>query len=262
MQSLSDRLAAAIGDEHISTGISVQGLVKTTADEWQVRASSGETWTADGAVIALPAYGAASVLGGVDNDLAYELNLIPYASTATINIAFRREDVKHPLNGFGFVVPFVEHRKILACTFSSVKFAGRAPDGAVLLRAFAGGALQPEVFSLPKDELISIVASELKELLGISGKHLFAHVEKWPRSMAQYHVGHMDRVGRIKNRVESHRGLELAGNAYCGAGIPDCIRSGEFAAETVVRQVVAGAGGRGPGVGESAYRPGNESGGC
>jgi oxygen-dependent protoporphyrinogen oxidase len=162
------------------------------------------------------------------------LDAIPYASTATVNLAYRREDIAHTLDGFGFVVPIVERRATLACSFSSVKFSGRASDGTVLLRAFVGGALQPEMFALDDDAMIRAVREDLRDLLGIEQPPIFAIVTKWPRSMAQYHVGHLERVARIKERVNAFKTLQLAGNAYDGAGMPDCIRSGETAASELL----------------------------
>jgi len=121
---------------------------------------------------------------------------------------------------------------LIACTFSSVKFSGRAPEGHVLLRAFAGGALQPDIFALDESVMAEKVEADLRELLGITTKPLFTEVAKWERSMPQYEVGHLDRITEIENEVSKLPGLTLAGNAYRGAGIPDCIRSGEAAAES------------------------------
>jgi oxygen-dependent protoporphyrinogen oxidase len=195
--------------------------------------SGGETIEADAVCVALPAHAAARLLHGADEEFARELEAIPYASTATVNLAYRRQDIKHPLDGFGFVVPFIERRATLACTFSSVKFAGRAPEGRALLRAFVGGALQPEMFALDEASMVEAVRSDLRDLLGVSAPPIFAHVEKWPRSMAQYHLGHAGRIARIRARLRQHPALALCGNAYEGAGLPDCVRSGERAAETL-----------------------------
>ncbi|HYY59713.1 MAG TPA: FAD-dependent oxidoreductase, partial [Pyrinomonadaceae bacterium] len=117
--------------------------------------------------------------------------------------------------------------------FSSVKFRGRAPEGHVLLRAFVGGALQPEMFALDEEAIERAVRDDLRALLGIEKPPLFSLVRKWPRSMAQYHLGHLERVERIGERLRALPGLKLAGNAYGGAGLPDCIRSGERAAEEI-----------------------------
>src|SRR6185503_2948608 len=155
-------------------------------------------------------------------------------STATLNFGYRRAAIGHALNGFGFVVPFVEKRSLIACTFSSVKFPGRAPEGHVLLRAFAGGALQPDIFALDESEMTARVETDLRELLGINEAPLFVEAAKWERSMPQYEVGHLERLVEIENEVSKLPGLTLAGNSYRGAGIPDCIRSGEAAAESIL----------------------------
>jgi oxygen-dependent protoporphyrinogen oxidase len=203
---------------------------------WRIYTDKEEQFEADALCLAVPAYTAAALLGDVKPDLAEKLRAIKYASTATINFAYRRAAIKHPLNGFGFVVPFIEKRSLIACTFSSVKFSGRAPEGQVLLRAFAGGALQPEIFALDEDLMAQRVESDLRELLGISEDPRFIEIAKWERSMPQYEVGHLDRVCEIEKLVSELPGLSLAGNAYRGAGIPDCIRSGEAAAEYLLNQ--------------------------
>jgi oxygen-dependent protoporphyrinogen oxidase len=197
---------------------------------WRIVTDKDEQFEADAICLAVPAYVAASLLSEVHERLAQKLRQIKYASTATLNFGYRRSAIRHPLNGFGFVVPFVEKRSLIACTFSSVKFSGRAPEGYMLLRAFAGGALQPEIFALNEAELSVRVESDLRELLNISEEPLFIEVAKWERSMPQYEVGHLDRVDEIERLANELPGLTLAGNAYRGAGVPDCIRSGESAA--------------------------------
>jgi oxygen-dependent protoporphyrinogen oxidase len=203
--------------------------------EWTITTDKEEQFKADAVCLAVPAYIAASLLGDLDARLAQKLGQIKYASTATINFAYPRAAIAHPLNGFGFVVPLIEKRSLIACTFSNVKFDGRAPDGHVLLRAFAGGALQPEVFALDEAEMSKRVEADLRELLGIREDPRFVEVSKWERSMPQYEVGHLDRVNEIETLVKQLPGLALAGNAYRGAGIPDCIRSGEEAAEALLQ---------------------------
>jgi oxygen-dependent protoporphyrinogen oxidase len=236
MQLLSDTLAARLpaGTIRLNTNVSRLSFNKEKK-VWAVQVEGAEAINADAVCLALPAYAAGALLEQVDAELASELSGIPYASTATINFGWRREDIPHPLDGFGFVVPFAERRTILACTFTSVKFKGRAPEGHAVLRAFVGGALQPEMFALDEDEMTRRVLDDLRVLMGIEKPPLFAVVEKWPRSMAQYMIGHLERVARIKRRVYSLGSLQLAGNAYHGAGIPDCIRGGERAAEEIIK---------------------------
>ena len=227
-QVLVDALARTNVDTRLNTRVEA---LRRDGPTWTVITNVGERIEADAVCLALPAYTAASLLADTSNTLAEKLRQIKYASTATINLAYRRDAVRHPLNGFGFVVPFIEKRSVIACTFSSVKFAGRAPDDHVLLRAFAGGALQPDIFALDEPELRRRVETDLRELLGISEAPLFVELAKWERSMPQYEVGHLDRVNEIEKLVAELPGLQLAGNAYRGAGIPDCIRSGESTAE-------------------------------
>lgn len=236
MQLLSERLAARLPEGVVRLNRNVSRLsFDKERREWAVEVDKEETIRADAICLALPAYASGTLLSDVDTQLASELEAIPYASTATINFGWRREDIPHPLDGFGFVVPFTERRAILACTFTSVKFSGRAPEGHCVLRAFVGGALQPEMFALDEEEMTVRVLGDLRELLGIEKPPLFALVEKWPRSMAQYMIGHLERVARIKQRVYALGTIQLAGNAYHGAGIPDCIRSGERAADELLK---------------------------
>ncbi len=253
MQLLTDKLAERIlgfqsqsGESDRSIQVSIRlntTVISVTLDReplgagpprWKIKTDKGELLIADAVCLALPAFTSARLLGNVDAELASDLNAIPYASSATINLGFKRSDIPHPLNGFGFVVPFIEKRSLIACTFSSVKFPGRAPQGHALLRVFVGGALQPEMFDLSRDQMLSRARADLRDLLGIEQAPLFAEVSKWERSMPQYNLGHLAKVERIQKRVSSLPGFALAGNAYSGLGIPDCIRSGEAAADELI----------------------------
>jgi len=226
LQCLVDGIARRLPEGVVRLGEPVQRLERT-ADGWRIDGH----FECDGVVVALPAYGAAGLLHQVDPLLADELVAIPYASSAIVTFAVRREDVPHPLDGFGFVVPHVERRALLAGTFSSLKYPGRAPAEFVLLRAFVGGALQPELLELDDGELLARIRCEFEQLLGIRAQPILSRIARWPRAMPQYHVGHLARVARVDTRLASLPGLRLAGNAFGGVGIPDCIRSGEAAAE-------------------------------
>jgi len=239
MQILTDELERSI----TAAGVTIELNSKVTSldrgpEGWTVTTSNGSRVHTDGVCLGIPAYSAAFLLEKIDNNLAQQLRAIEYTSTATINFAYRREDVGHPLDGFGFVVPFIERRALIACTFSSVKFSDRAPEQHVLLRAFVGGALQPEIFQLNEAEMVAQVRSDLEQLLSIQGQPIFVETAKWSRSMPQYYVGHLERVGAIEARVSSLNTIALAGNSYRGAGIPDCIRSGEAAAEKLMNSVI------------------------
>ncbi|MEW6272601.1 MAG: protoporphyrinogen oxidase, partial [Thermodesulfobacteriota bacterium] len=161
-------------------------------------------------------------------------------------LAYRREQVPRAIEAFGFVVPAVERRRVIAGSFSSVKYSGRAPDDSLLLRIFLGGALQPELLRLGDDEVVRAAREEVRDLLGIEGEPSLTWVRRWPESMPQYAVGHAERVAAIERRAASLRGLALAGNAYHGVGLADCVSSGEAAVDSLLalltgRDVDAGA---------------------
>jgi len=173
-------------------------------------------------------------LAPVDSGLAAELAAIPYAGASIVISGYELRQIEKPLDAFGFVVPEIERRNILAASFSSRKFPGRAPEGCVLIRTFVGGATRPDLMRKSDDELRAIVARELAELIGARGEPNLSLVQRWEGAMPQYHVGHVDRVRRIDERVAGLPGLQLAGNAYRGVGIPQCIASGRTAAERIL----------------------------
>jgi oxygen-dependent protoporphyrinogen oxidase len=177
-----------------------------------------------------------------DPGLAHLLDGIPYASSATVTLAWRRADIPHPLDGFGFVVPQIERRPMIACTFSSVKYPGRAPDGFVLLRVFMGGALNESILDGADETLTRVARAELGELLGVTAPPLFSRVSRYPKAMPQYQVGHLARVEAIEGCLRAHVGLALVGGAYRGVGISDCVRSGEEAAARLLATVPSGRG--------------------
>jgi oxygen-dependent protoporphyrinogen oxidase len=152
-------------------------------------------------------------------------------------MAVRRDQVDHPLDGFGFVVPIVENRSLIAVTFSSVKFDGRAPQEYLLLRAFLGGALQPEIYEMSDDQMQEAVLRDLRNLIGLKGAPEFSELYRWPLSMPQYPVGHLHHVDGIHDKLSRWPGLTVAGNGYSGVGIPDCVNSGEQAAEALLQKL-------------------------
>ena len=229
MQTLVDKLAEELNSRGVSARLNSKVTSIAYDGTWQVESSSGRI-DADAICLAVPSFIAGTLLAEVDPELSSLLKQIQYSSTATINLGYRRSQIGHPLNGFGFVVPYIEGRSLIACSFSSVKFAQRAPDDSVLLRAFVGGALQPEMLDLNNDEIVGRVKSDLNQLLSIEGEPIFTEVTRWERSMPQYLVGHLDLVDAIDSKVKMLPRLRLVGNAFRGAGIPDCIKSGETAA--------------------------------
>jgi oxygen-dependent protoporphyrinogen oxidase len=233
MASLVSALAERLGRCAIHLNAPVKRITRL-ADHWQVetlRDSAVPTRDFDAVVLALPAPIAANVLSAGFVALSRALSQIEYAGCAVVSLKFAREQITHPLNGFGFVVPQTEKRQIIAGSFASLKFAGRAPAEQVLIRVFLGGALQPELLNLSNGELARIAVEELSALLSIRGEPSMTNVARWLQSMPQYHVGHLERVDRIERLAEQLPAFALAGNAYRGVGIPQCIASGEAAAE-------------------------------
>jgi len=234
MQTLVDALVARLPKGSVKLNHSVRSL-ETSNRGWKLITDQGLEVHADAVIIAIPANCAAGLVSRVDQPLAADLSTIENASSAVINLAYRRENISHPLGGFGFVVPAIENRTIIACSFTSVKLAGRAPEGFVLLRCFVGGAIQPEIYERDDSTLVEIAHKELCELLLIKAQPVFALVHRYPKSMPQYRVGHTELVAKINDRISKHIGLAVAGNSYGGVGIPDCIHSGESAAEAVLK---------------------------
>jgi protoporphyrinogen/coproporphyrinogen III oxidase len=234
MQELVDSIAQRIPKSAIRLNSPVAHLSHDQEKKsWRVAFGDTEAITADAVVIAAPAFQAAEILEAIATNTAAELRQIGYASTATVSLAYPRRDFPRVPDSFGFVVPAVEQRKIIACTFSSLKYPGRAPEDHILLRAFVGGALQPELFADDDATMMQNVRAELKDLLGVVAEPVFVRIWRHPKSMPQYHMGHGARVERIESALRQIPSIALAGNAYHGVGISDCVRSGEEAAEKV-----------------------------
>jgi oxygen-dependent protoporphyrinogen oxidase len=174
-------------------------------------------------ILAVPAYVAASLLRSFDTTLAAFCDAVPYASTATVALGFRRDQVAHPLSGTGFVVPRIERRGVLAATWISSKWPARAPDGHVLMRGFLGGGRDPHRLDDDDQTLIETTRHELGTLLGISGDPLFVRVYRFTRQSPQYEVGHLERVAQIEQRLAAIPGVFVTGSGFRSIGIPDCV---------------------------------------
>lgn len=237
LQQLVNALQAKLNPAWVRLGTSVQA-VERKADGWHVTAT-GRTEIYDAVIFASPAYVAASMLSRVDAQLAQELEGIPYSSSITVNLLYDESKIGALPEGFGFLVPASSGRGMLACTFVHRKFLGRTAPGKAVLRAFLGGMRNEAMMAEPDNVLIATVRRELSEILGarVLGAHIepdMAQVNRWRGAMAQYAVGHQDRMKRINERVATIPGLKLAGNAYDGIGIPDCIRLGRKAAKELM----------------------------
>ena len=237
MQQLSDALVAKLHPGSLHRETQVKGVPPHAAG-WSVRVQSKdqpfEDRQFDGVVVAAPAQPAAECLQQGCPELAAELRRVKYSSSMTVALGYG-EDVRSVLPpGFGFLVPRREGRRLLAATFVHNKFNDRVPDDRALVRCFLGGVHDEAVLDLSEDEIVKLVRKELQGILGIRAEPRFTRVYKWRSAMAQYNVGHLDLVGRIEGLRQQRPSLALAGNAYGGIGVPDCIRSGQEAARSVL----------------------------
>jgi oxygen-dependent protoporphyrinogen oxidase len=226
------RLVAALS-EKLRGPVEVRhGEVEAIEPGYRARVA-GDWIAARAVVLACPAYEAARLVRSLDGELATLLEGVVYNSSMTVALGYDGASIAHPMRGFGFLVPRRERRRLVACTWVGNKFAHRVPEGMALLRCFLGGE------SAESDEaLAAVVGEELREIMGVAAAPRFARVSRWPRSMAQYTVGHAARLAAIGARMERLPGLALAGNGYQGIGVPDCVRSGQEAAARVAGQSV------------------------
>ena len=211
--------------------------VSRRAAGYEIELDGGVSVEADGVVVATPAFAAAELLEDLDADLAAAHAEIPYASSVVVSLAYSRADVL-PLDGYGYVVPRVEGTDVLACTWTSQKWEDRAPDGSVLVRVYAGRFGGRDLTADSDSDLVALARHEVKRT-GVVAPPVLTRVHRWPGGMPQYVMGHPDRVARIEAALTGHPGLAVAGAAYRGVGIPDCITSGEAAAESVARALAA-----------------------
>jgi oxygen-dependent protoporphyrinogen oxidase len=202
--------------------------LKREGEAFSIRLTGGEI-QADAVVLACQAYEAGALVKSLDPVLATMLESVPYNSSTTISLGYDRDSFDGTLNGFGFLIPAKERRRLVACTLVGTKFPYRVPEDRLMLRCFVGGMVQES-----DEDLVTQIREELRGIIGLTAQPVFRRVERWPRSMAQYTVGHKRRVDAIQARVKSIPGLHVAGNAYTGIGVPDCARMGKAAAEAIL----------------------------
>jgi oxygen-dependent protoporphyrinogen oxidase len=233
---LVETLHQRVGPSKVRTNCPVSGLSRA-ANKWLVHLAEGEKLEADAVVLATPSGSTAKLLLKVDAELSSACAALKSASSLVLNMVYKRGDVPNRLDGFGFVVPQAEKRSIIACTYSSVKFAGRAPADMVTLRTFLGGAVKANLAKLNDTEALSLVQRDLRHYLGIRTAPVWAKVAPWPESMPQYEVGHEKRIVELEQALSQFPGLFFAGAAYRGVGLPDCIRSGQNAASLAIKHL-------------------------
>ena len=234
--SLVDAIAARLPGTSIRCGHRVNQLAQRPDGGWKLELSTptgDQQEDVDHVILATSAAGAALLTSSFHPSLADQLSEITSASAAVVSLGYRQEHISHPLDAFGLVVPLAEKRPLIAVSFSSRKFPGRAPDGPLLFRVFIGGACQPELLEQSDAQLLETTLAQLEQLVGAKREPVLTEVVRWEKTMPQYHVGHLDRVSQIESTINGIPGLELAGNAYHGVGIPACIHAGEMAAERI-----------------------------
>ncbi len=232
MSKLIEALAESVSAERIHLKTPVNRIIRGAA-AWKIVTDDRVT-EFDAIIIASPAGRAAQMLLNTDAEISRQLEQIEYASCAVVSLAFRRDQIRTPINSFGFVVPAIEDRCILSCSFSSEKYEGRAPRDTVLMRVFIGGAMQSGLLRLPNLQLLELAHWEVAKLLHITGEPILSHVTRQDQAMPQYHVGHKQRIAKINERLEHHPSLALAGSSLSGVGVPGCIESGQKAALKII----------------------------
>jgi len=233
MQQLAETLVPKLNRAALRLSTAVQSAERG-ARGWKVTTGAGSD-SFDCVIVALPALAAARVLSACSSDLAGELGGIGYSSSITVGLGYGSQVRQSLPPGFGFLVPRGEGKRLLAATFVHNKFPHRAPDDRALLRCFFAGSNAEGIWQLPDDEIVAVVRNELQQILGLRAKPLFARVYKWKSAMAQYGVGHLERLERIERLRQLLPGLALAGNGYRGIGVPDCVRSGRDAAKQAMQ---------------------------
>jgi oxygen-dependent protoporphyrinogen oxidase len=234
MQQMVDAVSARLNHAALRKNARVRGIYRED-EQWRVAIDLGSSELFDAVILATPANVAGELLESVDRELADDLLGITYSSSVTVTLGYHMDQLKHLPPGFGFLVPRSEGTRMLACTFVHNKFPHRAPADKGILRCFLGGARDEAVLNLTDDEILETVRAELKKIVKLEARPMFARVYRWRGAMAQYESGHIARVERIENQVKEIPGLALAGNAFHGIGVPDCIREGMNAANAIAQ---------------------------
>ena len=235
METLINKIKEKIPADAIRLNCGIKEITQEPQTaQWRLLTTAGEMRVFDAVCSTVSSKITGRLIGKTARTLSGHLNKISYESVATVNFAFRRQNIRHALDGFGFIVPRIEKSPLVACSFSSQKFVHRAPEGMTLLRVFVGGAFGRSIFQREDKELGEMALSELSRLLGITGKPLFSSLSRYPEAMVQYGVGHLSLVSDIEDELKKHRGLFLTGSSYRGVGIPDCIRDAELTAQQVI----------------------------
>lgn len=234
MATLVQAIVAQLPADTVMTGRSVTAIDRNANHAYRVMVDNGAMLAADALILATPAFVTARLLEPIDATLAMAHAAIPYASSAIVTLAYEG-GISSPPEGYGYVIPRIANSDVLACTISSNKWRGRAPDGALLVRVYLGHYGQRDVTQDSDADLLALAQREVAETLDLTDTPTFHRIYRWPLSMPQYTLGHVDRLAQIERSLAGQPGLFLAGAAYRGVGIPDCIREGEDAAQAAIQ---------------------------
>ncbi|MCK4778236.1 MAG: protoporphyrinogen oxidase [Actinomycetia bacterium] len=239
MSELIDKLIEIIGPGVIRTGVEVGTVRVNRGDKkYSILLKNGEIIETDICIVATsPSYLTSRIIEEIDPAIADMLLRIPYASSATISLAYKKEGFNHPLDGFGFLVARMEKRRIKACSWSSTKFSNRSDENHVLIRCFVGNAQEETIVYKSDEEILKVVKEDLKDIMGITAEPIFTRIYRYPNGMVQYTLGHGERIAFMEERLRKYPGLFLVGNAYRGMGIGDCISQGRLAAKKTIEQL-------------------------
>lgn len=236
MATLGAALANAIPGESLWLGTLVHALNPSDKGTWEITSDRG-TQEADAVVLAIQPSKMRPLIGGLDREWDKLLSSIPAHDSATLNLGFRRQDIAHKLDGFGFVVPSREKKLLVGCTFASQKFEGRAPENYVLLRAFLGADAVQQTKEKGEQALVEKLLEELKPILTLRDRPITQHLATYQGSMSYFRPGHLSLAARIEQKASESKGLYLAGNGLKGVGIPDTIAAGQAAAEKIFQDL-------------------------
>ena len=237
MQSLVDCMADQMQRTEVVLNCAATGLHPNESGGWCIKSNTSSPEVLehyDGVVLTTRADVAGKMLQEVDRNLSCQLAEIEYASMAIVVLGVDSRQIPRAPHCFGFVVPEIENRNLVACSFASHKFSGRAPDGKVLVRCFIGGSLHGDRVAFEDRQLIAMARKDLADLIGLEGDPEYQQVVRWQNCMPQYVVGHLERVAEVERGLAAHSSIELAGNSYHGVGIPVCVASGQRAAVRLV----------------------------
>lgn len=244
LEELVTALVRRLTDQGVTlrSGVAVESLRVRSHQlgrwTYDVMLGDGSALSVDSLVLATPAYVSADLLRPLTPIASGLLDMIPYASTATIAIVYPASVIGGAVQGFGFVVPRVEQRDLIAATWTSIKWPHRAPPDQLMVRCYVGGVGREAILQLDDQALVNRVKAELRQICGVTAEPTYVEVNRWMKAMPQYQLGHLERLEQAEGALSRYGGLVLTGAAYRGVGIPDCIRHGDSAADKVVRSLL------------------------